>query len=608
MASFADRNRAVRIVESWGVANTADCIHAFEVAADPDRALDAFARWSVDAAKAQLLEVRWLATFAVLLETEARHTLLRLSPDEFLTAAPGVVPSFEAARDLCRRVNEGQATDDLATGLERFLSFMNCRILIAALSGAWTVRMAKEAAANLSRAAHEVLVAQTGAAMGYPLQVRLDPRLDKFRRRIQELHAETLSGIQVDLSDRARVGAALGAHSRAGLSMLDALPDAEEAYALLLRNEEALHRVSTVLETAPALVKDLRSSASLTNELLKSGFRPPTYLKGIELTTTPSHLATQFLREITRTKLAWALEPSFSLGEAVTAAYDALLKHICGRLCISLDLIALGSYGSREMSLASDLDLLVLARTEDLGARDQLVALLAFVAGLSRYGLQVELDVGLESESAKVRPGKTTIWTYEGFGDYELESMSLMERFNLGSARQIWGDAEAERIARKTAYALPLTPERLKDLVVRKKQLEAAVMPQHRRRDVKAGLGGLGDVEWFIHLHEMRFPTATRAGSFVELDKRAAALANTRLINSVELEELLEARKHLREVRHRLSLLGFQEDVIPENPDKLSRLAAVFGYADGNDFLAYHERVIDTVRGVYIEGLERLKA
>jgi hypothetical protein len=54
--------------------------------------------------------------------------------------------------------------------------------------------------------------------------------------------------------------------------------------------------------------------------------------------------------------------------------------------------------------------------------------------------------------------------------------------------------------------------------------------------------------------------------------------------------------------------LGFSDDVIPENPDKLARVAAVFGYADGNDFLAYHERVIDTVRGIYVEGLERLKA
>ena len=555
--------------------------------------------------EAQLMaDVRTLGTFCALLDSDLRATLLHMSPGEFIAAAPEVVPSFGSAREAFRRLEDPPNKAALQNLTQRMAVCFHA----AALQGKWTIRMAEEAIANANRAAREVVEAQGGAQMGYPLQVRLVPRLDELRRRIRELHTKTLTGIEVDLGDRARVGAALGLHGAAGLRLIDSLANPEAAYSALCSNEDALHRLTTLLESAPALSGYLRDSEGLIVQLLEQGFEVPKFLQDLPLTVPLPALAAQFALEVTATKLAWAIEPSFSLSGALTCAYDALLTHICGRLCLGVDLIALGSYGNRELSLGSNLDVLVLAGSADLGARDQLAALLAFVAGLARHGLALSLDIGLESDTSRLRPGNPMIWTYEGFGDYELESMSLMERFNLGNARQIWGDGEAQRIVRKTAYALPLTPERLRDLVSQKKLAEGSILPQHRKRDVKRGLGGLADIEWFVHLHEMRFPTATRAGSTVELDDRVASLSSTRLINSVERDELLEARKHLREVRHRLSFLGFSDDVIPENPDKLARVAAVFGYADGNDFLAYHERVIDTVRGIYVEGLERLKA
>lgn len=192
---------------------------------------------------------------------------------------------------------------------------------------------------------------------------------------------------------------------------------------------------------------------------------------------------------------------------------------------------------------------------------------------------------------------------------YELESMDFAERFGLGNARMVWGNSEADVILQRAAYAVPLTPERLREIVAAKRRYEAEhVQPKHRRRDVMRGQGGLTDIEWFVHLHELRFPTATYAGSTVDFDKRIANIASARLINSVERDELIEARRHLKEVRHRLILLGLSRDVVPENPDKLARLAHDFGYADGNDFLSYHERVTETVRAIYEEGLERLKA
>lgn len=142
-----------------------------------------------------------------------------------------------------------------------------------------------------------------------------------------------------------------------------------------------------------------------------------------------------------------------------------------------------------------------------------------------------------------------------------------------------------------------------------KKRIETErVAPQHMRREVKLGLGGLADIEWFVHLHEMRYPTATKAGENLHFEDRIRALGRARLINAVEVEELLVAREHLLTLRLRLGLQGLKKDLLPENPDKLDRLAAAGGFKDGNELLAHHEHVIQTVRAIYQDGLERLKA
>jgi hypothetical protein len=74
------------------------------------------------------------------------------------------------------------------------------------------------------------------------------------------------------------------------------------------------------------------------------------------------------------------------------------------------------------------------------------------------------------------------------------------------------------------------------------------------------------------------------------------------------VEALLEARVHLLDLRTRLFLMGQAEDRVPENPDRLDRLAETLGFPDGNAFLAHHEQIIEAVRRLYTEALERLRA
>jgi hypothetical protein len=92
------------------------------------------------------------------------------------------------------------------------------------------------------------------------------------------------------------------------------------------------------------------------------------------------------------------------------------------------------------------------------------------------------------------------------------------------------------------------------------------------------------------------------------MSERLRALARAKLIHALEHETLQNARQELLNTRESLYLLGFTPDVVPENPDKLDRLAQASGLADGNAFLERHERTIDDVRAIYKEGVERLKS
>ncbi len=199
--------------------------------------------------------------------------------------------------------------------------------------------------------------------------------------------------------------------------------------------------------------------------------------------------------------------------------------------------------------------------------------------------------------------------SFEALKAYDLEGMELWERFALGQARLIVGAPEAIEIANAVAYGLPITPERLAELVSMKRRIETErVKPQHISRNVKLGIGGLGDIEWFVHLHEMRYPTTLSAGSLIQMMDRIRAMARASLINAVECEELLEAQSHLLQTRWWLILQGIEGAIVPENPDKLDRLAGAMGFADGNAFLSRHEAIVARVRQIYKDGLKELRA
>jgi glutamate-ammonia-ligase adenylyltransferase len=257
------------------------------------------------------------------------------------------------------------------------------------------------------------------------------------------------------------------------------------------------------------------------------------------------------------------------------------------------------------VSPGSDIDLLLLTDRGQAGAEMAAQELLSLLAQLKRFGPVMDVDLRLRPEGRK----GLLVRSYDGFGAYEVSDMEMWERFALGHARYVSGNPNSLDLVRHAAYALPLTPDRLHDLLNMKGRIESErLKPQHVHRDVKLGHGGLNDIEWIVHLTEMRYPTATKAGETSGMEVRIRNLGRASLINALEVDGLLEARRYMLDLRTRLHLLDIRNNLVPENPDRLTLLAKATGLRDGNEFLRRHQKIAGWTRALFNATLERLKA
>jgi glutamate-ammonia-ligase adenylyltransferase len=436
----------------------------------------------------------------------------------------------------------------------------------------------------------------------------LASELESHRRTISALYRSILKLETSQESHRGYVETQLGS---AALQWFDVLPESGAYYHSLAENEGSLARVREILARGPRLVSYFKANLPLTEMLLSGEIEEPVdfsqRIRELPLHAPPREVASVYTHSYSAATAQWVLGGSLDLNGVLTNLADELLRHCSRRLLASFDVLALGSLGNREFGVNSDADLLLLIGSKQAHREAEIQAqhFLALIGELRRLGLPIEVDLRLRPEGGK----GLLVRTYEGLTAYDFDGMEMWERFALGSARQLEGDPEAFRLVMHSAYGLPLTPERIKELGRMKRRIETErVKPQHVRRNVKLGHGGLSDIEWLVHLHEMRYPSALKAGETTEMPERIRQLGRAGLMNALEVELLLHGRSHLLDLRTRLYLMGQNDDLVPENPDRLDRLANTLNFKDANDFLAHHEVIIDGVRRLYTEGLERLRA
>ena len=415
----------------------------------------------------------------------------------------------------------------------------------------------------------------------------LERALDRHRRTIGALYRSVLR-LDGDAGDaRAEVVARVGPLAPALLAWFDGLPEASAFYEGLRDNEGSLARVSRLLSGAPRLVSTLRGSLGLTEESISG-----------EIEETPAHPPLPTAEGFARTLARWTLRNDFVLEEALAELGDAEIR---AARVDGLDVVALGSLGLRETTPGSDLDVLFLTDGDQADAERAAQETLARLERDARSGAPFRTDLRLRPEGGK----GLLVRTYEGLLSYAERDMELWERFALGHARLVAGSPHALETVLRAARERTVGSEEIAELVRMKRRIETErVRPTHVRRDVKLGQGGLSDVEWTVRLMEMvhpadRAPTASMAA-------RIEALTAAGHLNLLERDTLREARRWLLDLRHRLWLLDVDDDLLPENPDRLARLAEALGLPDANALLRRHTETTERVRALYEATVRRL--
>ena len=309
-------------------------------------------------------------------------------------------------------------------------------------------------------------------------------------------------------------------------------------------------------------------------------------------------------RELTRCAMGDLLGGVDPRGNAIADATDAA---ILGALAIAqreeaerwgqeraaIVFVAMGRYGGRECSYASDAD--VIALHEAVGGATEAEAAASATTIVNRVknllgsatnqlGIVVDLDLRPEGKNG---PMSRTI---ESHREYAQRWASTWERQAAVRARPI-GEGSLADSARalfdELAYG-GVTESDVRDIRLLKARMENERLPRgiEPARHVKLGPGGLTDVEWTIQLIQMRAGMNNPALRTPSTTQAILSAQEHKLISAQDAQTLLDAWDMATRIRAANTLAsgrmsGVKLDVLPRDSAELRALAAILGYGSG---------------------------
>jgi glutamate-ammonia-ligase adenylyltransferase len=264
------------------------------------------------------------------------------------------------------------------------------------------------------------------------------------------------------------------------------------------------------------------------------------------------------------------------LAEAVLeAALDAVGP------AVPLALVALGHLGGRELSYASDLDVLLVSSAgpgDDARAANAAAeSLLRLVQGSTPATRIYALDLGLRPEG---RQGPL-VRSLDDYRSYYERWAQTWERQALLRARVVAGDAEVGRqfmdVIEPWVWR-PVSDDEVREVRRMKARIERERIPA--REDphfhLKLGKGSLSDVEWTVQL--LQFRHQVRGQSTMAA---LGALEEAGAIDPGDAAALRDAYGFCELARNRLFLMnrghGASPDALPAEPERLAVLARSLG-------------------------------
>jgi glutamate-ammonia-ligase adenylyltransferase len=376
---------------------------------------------------------------------------------------------------------------------------------------------------------------------------------------------------------------------------LSRLPAGVQLFSLFHANPGLLSLVADIMAEAPLLAESLAQRPALLDAVLTAEFSAPLADRaGLTADLAGVTAGARDFQDTLDMLRRWANERRFQIGvqllrrdiegdrtgmalaDIAETALTALLPAVTAEFARAhgevpggaFAVVAMGRLGSREMSLASDLDLvLIYDAPEDspgstgprplpastyygrLGQR-----LISAITAPTGEGKLYEVDMRLRP-SGESGPIASSL---AAFAQYQRESAWSWEHMALTRARPIAGDEKLqERVRQAIAAALrqPRDPRRLVADVADMRQRIADSLPRPSPWDLRNRRGGLIDLEFAVQYLLLR--EAARAPEVLRRETGAAlaALGAAGILPPQGMRELSEALALLRHLRALLALL-----------------------------------------------------
>jgi glutamate-ammonia-ligase adenylyltransferase len=332
--------------------------------------------------------------------------------------------------------------------------------------------------------------------------------------------------------------------------------------------------------------------------------------------------------EVATADLAGALgtrEATRHLAALADAELDRAVRHALGA-DLGLAVLAMGKLGGREIGYGSDLDVLFVYDPEKAPAEDEAPAwfsykaqtIIRLISEPHVAGPGYELDTRLRPSGSQGML-VTSIGAFAryhsvpppgaaGNGSSVGSSAASWERQVLLRARFCAGDQElgarAVRVAEQAAYG-GKPPDALEIHHVRHRLERELAREREGRLDLKAGRGGLLDVEFAVQFLQMRHGADTRVRT-PDTAEALEALTALGHVRAADYEALREGYRFLRRLEQRIHVQrGRGSSIVDARDPGLRALAHRMGYRDGpglravDALLARYRDVTENVRSAY---------
>jgi len=278
--------------------------------------------------------------------------------------------------------------------------------------------------------------------------------------------------------------------------------------------------------------------------------------------------------------------------------------------------LGMGKLGGNELNFSSDIDLIYLYETErgmtEGGEGKEAVTfhqyfirlcevITRLISEVTEDGFVFRVDLRLRPDGTRgelANSLRSAEIYYESWGQ-------LWERAAMIKARPLAGDPWVGEGFLRTitpfVYRKYLDFTSIEEVKEMKDRIDlAAARNRKHERDLKLGVGGIREIEFFVQAHQLIYggknPDLRRRGTVETL----RALAGSGIISRRESQMLVGAYGFLRSLEHRIQVYqDRQTHVLPQKEGDLLRLARTMGLPDGPALLAEMDRNTGNVRTVY---------